>query len=43
MLPPNLLTILQIQHARHPGRELLHLTTLLEFLLKSCRRSGAEH
>jgi outer membrane biosynthesis protein TonB len=35
MLPPNFLTIPQIQHERHPGSKLMHLTVLLEFLLKN--------
>ncbi|HMX29388.1 MAG TPA: energy transducer TonB [Blastocatellia bacterium] len=34
MLPPNFLTIPQIQHERHAGSKLMHLTTLLEYLLK---------
>jgi hypothetical protein len=34
MLPPNFLTIPQIQNERHAGSKLLHLTTLLEYLLK---------
>lgn len=34
MLPPNFLTIPQIQRERHAGSKLFHLTTLLEFLLK---------
>lgn len=35
MLPPNFLTIPQIQRERHAGSKLFHLTTLLEFLLKT--------
>lgn len=35
MLPPNFLTIPQIQHERHAGSKLMHLTVLLEFLLKT--------
>ena len=34
MLPPNFLTLPQIQHERHAGSKLMHLTTLLEYLLK---------
>jgi hypothetical protein len=34
MLSPNILTIPQIQHERHAGSKLMHLTTLLEYLLK---------
>jgi hypothetical protein len=34
MLPPNFLTIPQIQRERHAGSKLMHLTTLLEYLLK---------
>lgn len=36
MLPPNFLTIPQIQHERHAGSKLMHLTVLLEYLLKLC-------
>ncbi len=35
MLPPNLYTIPQIQSERTTGSKLIHLTTLLEFLLKT--------
>lgn len=34
MLPPNFLTIPQIQHERYAGSKLIHLTTLLEYVLK---------
>ncbi|MEP7341945.1 MAG: energy transducer TonB [Acidobacteriota bacterium] len=34
MLLPTFLTIPQIQHERHAGSKLMHLTTLLEYLLK---------
>lgn len=34
MLPPNLLTIPQIQHERYASSKLMYLTTLLEYLLK---------
>jgi hypothetical protein len=34
MLPPNFLTIPQIQHERHAGSKLIHLTALLEFVLR---------
>lgn len=37
MLPPNFLTIPQIQNERHAGSKLMHLTTLLEYLLKLYR------
>lgn len=35
MLPPNFLTIPQIQHERHDGSKRMHLTVLLEVLLKT--------
>jgi CRISP-associated protein Cas1 len=34
MLPPNLLTVPQIQHERHVGSKLVNLTTLIEYMLK---------
>jgi len=44
MLPPNFLTIPQIQRERHAGSKLIHLTTLLEYVLKlyNPKVTGAE-
>ena len=49
MLPPNFLTIPQLQHERHDVSKLMHLTALLEYLLKiykpnvtaACRRCAS--
>jgi hypothetical protein len=40
MLPPNFLTLPQIQHEPHVGSKLMHLTTWLEYLLKLCADVG---